>query len=975
MAQYSVKAPDGKMLTISGPDGASQADILAQAQALYKPRTAPPVPAKPAANPQTAQYLQKYQQLRASIAKSNASPDQIQRALLKFDSDPRAQKLRSMAGLANLSTPQQEVRATARNNVAAGDNLSLSDLVAGRKSRSQAATEAGTAMGQNASTGESAAAGLSNAFFGAPDMLAAAGLRFLPSAVTGNTSDASYGNILQVLRARTDAAVAAHPGAALGSEIGASLLSGRAAARGVQAIGGRLLASAAPVAQRIGRAIEAATTLQKGQKVANAGRIALAGGATGAAQAAGTGKNVGEGLVTGAVAAPVAAVGFKAAQVISRPFRDVMRLSSAGQILSRLTTASRSQLERLAAEYRSATGAEPTLFELLPLADRNKILKTAVVGKDAIVERTSNAIRNRANNLGPEMSARARQILQPQRDFIQGGITNDLARARGVQPHQLPAEDHALIGRAMDSPTDMSELRDVEARAIMAPHDNTPVVNNLEDLFPQVPGPAGGAPLAVDPEVTAVIRSAAGTLRQRAANQGVTAGDITDMMSTLRGDLARGGIEGRNAQRAIDHLQGILDNQAPDAGAAARQMSDAYAARSRMIEGMKAGNATQLRDEVQVGTNRGQARTVRNAYDTPEGAGGRSLGQGNRIAGDLAGSPEEALRATVRQSRGSTGRALGQNLGQPEADALGVAARAQDESAQALAAASAKAQGGSGDGADAETLVQAIAGLHPSSFITTKAGALRKLLDMTYIPESRARTMVDMLFSQDPAMTQRALRAIGNSPNGAATVTQLASLVGRLSADGQDSGEPQDAIPDNYKAPEVQMPDMPDPNAAPAEDPAAAETPAPDAGGDSPYSDTLQHVYDNENPDLIALVQRVKGQESGGHQIGADGQPVTSSKGATGIMQVMPDTAPEAARLAGVPWDENAYKTDAHYNELLGIAYLSEMLRKYGGDVNRALAAYNAGPGRVDEALSNHGDSAWLDNLPAETQDYVSKVG
>src|SRR5207253_1025170 len=39
------------------------------------------------------------------------------------------------------------------------------------------------------------------------------------------------------------------------------------------------------------------------------------------------------------------------------------------------------------------------------------------------------------------------------------------------------------------------------------------------------------------------------------------------------------------------------------------------------------------------------------------------------------------------------------------------------------------------------------------------------------------------------------------------------------------------------------------------------------------------------------------GTESGGKQFGADGKPLTSPKGAIGIAQVMPTTAPEAAKL------------------------------------------------------------------------------
>jgi hypothetical protein len=53
-----------------------------------------------------------------------------------------------------------------------------------------------------------------------------------------------------------------------------------------------------------------------------------------------------------------------------------------------------------------------------------------------------------------------------------------------------------------------------------------------------------------------VIRSAAGIMRQRAQGAGVTAGDITDMISTLRGDLGKGGHEARVAERGINHLHG-----------------------------------------------------------------------------------------------------------------------------------------------------------------------------------------------------------------------------------------------------------------------------------------------------------------------------------------------------------------------------------------------------------------------------------
>lgn len=942
MATYTVKAPDGKTITLQGPDGAAQEDVIAQAQALYKPQAAPVARPKPRPSSQPNEFLDRYNQIRNGLASKFTDPNQKATALARFDSDPRAQSLRKAAGLAPLSTAKQDVRQVARQSV------------------QQRMQQGGQEIGQDATGFQSAAAGLARGMFGIPEHLAALGERFLPSAITGNRTNASYSNILQMIRAKDTAAINAHPAAGIGGELAGSVVGGGAAGGLIKRGAARVAATGAPVVSRVAQAVENLGTLRKGQKVANAGKLVVAGAGAGGAQAAGTGEDVTTGAAEGAIAAPVVAGGFKVAQVITRPFRDVMRLSSAGQILSRLTTATQDALERRASAYREATGAEPTLFELLPLADRNKILKQAVVGKDNVVERTSNAIRARAQNLGPEMSARAREILTPQRDFIQNGIRNDLARARGGQ---LAAGDEEMIANAMESPTDMLHLRDQEAQAIMAPHDATPVANNLEDVFPQVPNPGGGAGISTDPEVETVIRNVAGLVRRRAPNAGVTAGDITDMISKLRPMLGNGGNDAMVAERAINHLHDVLDSEAPDAGAAARQMRDAYAARSRMAEGMEAGNATQLRDEVQVGTSRGRAQKVRNAFDTSEGAAGRSLGQGNRVIGDLGGSPEEALRATVKQSRGSTTRPLAQNVGDTEAEQLATTARAQDESAQALASASNKAQSGSGEGADAEMLVQAIAGLHPSSFITTKAGAMRKLLDMTYIPENRARTIVDMIFSQDPALRTRALRAVGNEPNGAKF---LKSLV-RTTAMTAVGTHPSELVPDEDLSTTDNTPsaenDIAGLEATPASD---QEEPATD--GSSPYDAQLQEVYGNESPELQDLIDRVEHQESRGNQ-GA-----VSKAGAVGVMQVMPGTGPEAATLAGVPWDEQAFHSDASYNKLLGIAYLSELLRKYDGDVAKALAAYNAGPGKVDAALSLGGDN-FLSLLPGETQDYVAQVG
>ena len=120
-------------------------------------------------------------------------------------------------------------------------------------------------------------------------------------------------------------------------------------------------------------------------------------------------------------------------------------------------------------------------------------------------------------------------------------------------------------------------------------------------------------------------------------------------------------------------------------------------------------------------------------------------------------------------------------------------------------------------------------------------------------------------------------------------------------------------------------------------------------GLDAGYHDVIAASAKKYNIDP-ALVSAVAEVESGFHQ------DAVSDAGAVGIMQLMPDTA---ASLGINPYDANQ-------NIDGGAKYLSQLLQTFGGDIRKAVAAYNAGP----QAVRDHG------GVPpyGETEAYVDSV-
>ena len=135
----------------------------------------------------------------------------------------------------------------------------------------------------------------------------------------------------------------------------------------------------------------------------------------------------------------------------------------------------------------------------------------------------------------------------------------------------------------------------------------------------------------------------------------------------------------------------------------------------------------------------------------------------------------------------------------------------------------------------------------------------------------------------------------------------------------------------------------------------------------------LQNVHNVEWALIHALIR----QES------VFDQNAKSPAGALGLMQLMPATAKETARKLGISHRTSWLTARPSHNIKLGSTYINRMLNRYGGSYPLAIAAYNAGPGRVDKWLKTYGDPrtgdiAWLDWLELipiyETRNYVQRV-
>lgn len=136
------------------------------------------------------------------------------------------------------------------------------------------------------------------------------------------------------------------------------------------------------------------------------------------------------------------------------------------------------------------------------------------------------------------------------------------------------------------------------------------------------------------------------------------------------------------------------------------------------------------------------------------------------------------------------------------------------------------------------------------------------------------------------------------------------------------------------------------------------------------YVDHIRQVSEEMNVDPYLVAALIKAESN-------FDKNAVSDAGAKGVMQLTDETALFCAQKLGLELKEgDLYRPEVSIR--LGAYYLKRTLELFDGDETLAVAAYNAGEGRVREWLQNEkysSDGKSLDTIPySETKNHVEKI-
>lgn len=136
------------------------------------------------------------------------------------------------------------------------------------------------------------------------------------------------------------------------------------------------------------------------------------------------------------------------------------------------------------------------------------------------------------------------------------------------------------------------------------------------------------------------------------------------------------------------------------------------------------------------------------------------------------------------------------------------------------------------------------------------------------------------------------------------------------------------------------------------------------------YSEYVEKYAEENNIDSLLVYAIIKAESN------FDDEAV-SNKGATGLMQLMNETAEEVAQNESIEFVSNDSLYNPEINIQIGVTYFANLLEIFG-NVAIALAAYNAGMGTVQSWIDDgiiKADGSDIENIPyKDTNMYVRKI-